>query len=101
MPDGTWLPVLNGAYGAPAANWPKDTPYSPVIKKVVDKGGLEWYVHKDGSYTITQNEYRADLGRTEPSTTVYNPKKALPMNPEEAKEAERQMKEAAQRRQGK
>ena len=73
MPDGTFLPVLNGAVGAPAVDWPDGRPYSPVVKKVVDAAGLEWYLHGDGSYTITQNQYRADLGRIEPATTLYNP----------------------------
>lgn len=89
MPDGTYLPVLNGAVGAPAAEWPKGRPYSPVVKKVIDAAGLEWYLHADGSYTITQNQYRSDLGKTEPATLIYNPTESKPMEPGELERATR------------
>ena len=95
MPDGTYLPVLNGAEGAPAVDWPEGRPYSPVIKKIIDAEGLEWYLHKDGSYTITQNLYRSDLKRTEPATTLYNPTETKPMNPEEVERIERDAKKKA------
>ncbi len=101
MPDGTYLPVLNGAVGAPAVEWPKGTPYSPVIKKIVDKEGLEWYVHKDGSFTITQNLYRSDLGRIEPATTIYNPEESHAMDPGEADKAQKEMEGAQKGKQGK
>jgi hypothetical protein len=83
LPDGTTVPVLNGAFGAPALGWPKDRPWSPIIRKETDKQGDEWYVHEDGSYTITQNLYHSHLKGMAPVTNVFNPTKSLPMDPDE------------------
>ena len=84
LPDGTRLPVLNGAYGAPDIQWPAGIPWSPVVRKMVDNDGQEWYVHADGTYSSTVITYRSDLGRHVPVTQVAHPEKAAPMDPSEA-----------------
>jgi len=78
MPDGSYFPVLNGAFGAPAMRWPDGFAYSPVARRFVDRDGMEWYEHKDGTYSTTQMVFRKDLGHEEPMTRVLRPEKALP-----------------------
>lgn len=83
LPDGSKVPVLNGAWGAPALDWPSDRPWSKIIGRERDDSNLEWYVHADGSRSITQNIWRDDLNRFDPSTVVATPIKALPMHPDD------------------
>ncbi|GEM_PF-6746786 len=80
LPDGSCVPVLNGAVGAPPLNWPKDRPWSPIKRLVVDPGGQEWYEHEDGSFSTTVNTWRQDLGRMDPLTNLFNPEKELPQD---------------------
>jgi hypothetical protein len=67
MPDGSTLPVLNGAYGAKPPIWPDDLPYSPPVRTAIADDGIEWYVH-DGFVWTTRNAFRQDLGRDDPVT---------------------------------
>ena len=83
LPDGTTVPILNGAFGAPAMGWPDDRPWSPIIGKETDRAGLEWYIHEDGSKSTTQNLYHEHIGGMAPLTNVFNPAKVLPMDPDE------------------
>ena len=85
LPDGTTVPVLNGAFGAPELGWPDHRPWSPIVSKATDEDGDEWYVHEDGSRSITKNLYHAHLKGMAPVTSVYNPTKPLPIDPTEAK----------------
>jgi hypothetical protein len=54
-PDGTYLPPLNGCpVGGPIArNRSRMGELPPVVAKMCDGYGLEWYVHADGSRTTT------------------------------------------------
>ncbi len=92
LPDGSRVPVLNGAYGAPAMDWPAQVPWSPIKGREVDSMGYEWYLHEDGSKSITRMTYHSQLGREEPTTSVYNPIKPLPLDPVERRQIEEQMK---------
>ncbi len=83
LPDGSTVPVLNGAFGAPAMGWPEERPWSPIIAKETDPDGVEWYVHEDGSKSTTQNLYHKHVGGMAPVTNVYNPAKALALDPDE------------------
>lgn len=54
-PDGTYLPLLNGVPHAYPLNRPaRNGPLPPVVAKVTDWGGYEWYEHADGSHTTTR-----------------------------------------------
>ena len=92
LPDGSRVPVLNGAYGAPAMDWPAQVPWSPMKGREVDSMGYEWYVHEDGSKSITRMTYHSQLGREAPTTSVYNPIKSVPMDPAELRQIEEQTK---------
>lgn len=89
LPDGTTVPVLNGAFGAPEMGWPDERPWSPIIGKEMDRNGLEWYVHEDGSKSTTQNLYHTHTGGMAPVTNVFNPAKVLPMDPDEIETKEK------------
>ncbi|MCC6672393.1 MAG: hypothetical protein IT458_15120 [Planctomycetes bacterium] len=54
LPDGTFLPFLNGMTWAPKLHRdPARGPVPPVVEKFVDAAGLEWWVHADGSATTS------------------------------------------------
>ena len=53
--------------------WPRERPYSPIVKVEVDPHGQEWYVHEDGSKSTTVMGWRKDLGRLDAMTQVANP----------------------------
>ncbi len=72
MPDGTWLPALNGVLGAPAPNWNPERPYAAVIARRA-MVGVEWYVHEDGSVTTTRTVFRRDVGQDVATTETHHP----------------------------
>ena len=80
LPDGTSVPVLNGAFGAPAMSWPYYRPWSPIVRKETDPSGDDWYVHADGTKTITKNYYMSHLGGFSPVTNVFHPVAPLPVD---------------------
>ncbi len=55
MPDGTFLPLLNGMTQAPPINREKrfGDP-GPIVAKTVDSAGFEWWIHADGSTTTSK-----------------------------------------------
>jgi hypothetical protein len=67
-PDGTFLPLLNGVPEAyPLKRAARFGPMPPVVAKVTDSGGYEWYEHADGSLTTTRwtpSEYMGKPGMT-------------------------------------
>lgn len=65
FPDGTAVPVLNGARDPVAMPWPPGRPFSPIVATVVDHG-QEWYQHADGclSTTVTRFDDAAGIYRT-------------------------------------
>ncbi len=75
LPDGTFAPALNGVRNAPAMAWPEDVPFAPIVGKEKTHGGVEWYVHADGSKSTTTKIFRKDLGRDDPITQVATPRK--------------------------
>jgi hypothetical protein len=57
MPDGTFLPFLNGmTHAPPVMRNPIYGPIPRVIAKVVDHGGFEWWLHEDNSATTCRYE---------------------------------------------
>ena len=97
LPDGTSVPILNEAYGAPPMLWPRELPWSPIVSKYVDPEGYEWYLHKDGTHSTTQMVHNSQNRRQEPITSVFNPEKPLPIHdPDDLAEQEnRKMPEKA------
>ena len=79
MPDGSFVPTLNGVVNPAAIVW-HSGPYSPVVRKQVDPT-LEWYVHADGTYTTTIMQWRSDLGRNDACTLCMKPEKAATTEP--------------------
>lgn len=71
MPDGSFVPTLNGVLHPADIVW-GDRPWSPIVRKQIDPT-VEWYVHADGTYTTTLMRWRGDLGREEPVTLCMRP----------------------------
>ncbi len=84
-PDGTYLPSLNRVLNAPAMQWPAHRPYSPVVGTTRNEKGVEFYMHQDGSLSTTVMQWRADLGREDATTLIFNPEKPMPMQQDPAK----------------
>lgn len=78
LPDGSWAPALNGAKNPAALDWPPDIPYAPIVKRVTDPTGQDWYVHADGSKSTTVMTWREDLGRYDAVTNLANPTAVAP-----------------------
>lgn len=77
LPTGEMVPVLNDALGAPPLEWADDRPWSPIVGTVTDPDGKEWYVHEDGTRTITQ--IVIDEGTPVPETNVAYPTADMPL----------------------
>ncbi len=75
LPDGTKVKTLNGVKGPVRMVWPAGRPFSPIVEKIIDETGMEWYRHADGSYSTTRMCFRADLGRMDATCQVFNPVK--------------------------
>lgn len=55
LPDGTFVPTLNGAVDAePLKNYWGLWPWSPIVGIERSSAGVDWYQHADGSYSKTQ-----------------------------------------------
>jgi hypothetical protein len=74
LPDGSFVPALNGAVGATKVGeyWGPQ-PWSPIVAVERSSAGVDWYRHEDGSYSTTQMVWRKDLGRYEAMTRVAHP----------------------------
>ena len=72
LPDGTFVPALNGIENPPAPHWERGRPWSPIVGRAHSQG-LEWYVHADGTWTTTFRAWRDELGRYDDTTAVYHP----------------------------
>jgi hypothetical protein len=83
LPDGTRVPALNGATGAKPLSeaWPRDVPYSPIVRTERTSAGVDWYVHADGSRSTTEMKWRADLGRSDAVTRLARPTPTAPVAP--------------------
>ena len=77
LPGGTAVAALNGVVEEIELLWPENRPWSPIISTELN-GGLQWYVHADGSKSTTQMLFRSDLGRETAISLVQNPMKAAP-----------------------
>ena len=75
LPDGTFVPMLNGATGALSLKqyWGA-RPWSPILHVVRSDAGVDWYVHADGTFTTTEMKWRSDLGRLDAMTRIAIPK---------------------------
>jgi len=73
-PDGSYLPLLNGVPAAPPIRRSARLgPVPPVVAKIVDETGVEWYEHADGSVTTTRfREVIADGVRVPNVETVHS-----------------------------
>lgn len=55
MPDGSFLPLLNGMTQAPPVQRHRRLgPITRVVARMVDSEGFEWWVHADGSATTSK-----------------------------------------------
>lgn len=73
LPDGTFVPALNGAVdAAPLATYWGPFPWSPIVG-VQSADGIDWYQHADGSFSTTQMVWRSDLGHEAAMTRVAHP----------------------------
>ena len=79
MPDGSFVPTLNGVLHPANLVW-GDVPWSPIVRKQIDPN-VEWYVHADGTYTTTMMQWRSDLGRTDAVTLCLHPAKPTATEP--------------------
>ena len=74
LPDGSFVPALNGAVGATrVAEYWGTQPWSPIVGVERSSAGVDWYRHEDGSYSTTQMVWRKDLGRYAAMTRVAHP----------------------------
>ena len=75
LPDGSYVPALNGAEGAPPLRlfWEAGRPWSPIVGVARSELGVDWYVHADGSRSTTEMKWRSDLGRLDALTRVAHP----------------------------
>ena len=71
MPDGSFVPTLNGVKNPAKIAW-GSTPYSPIVRKQFDPT-ITWYVHADGTYTTTMMQWRSDHGREDAVTLCLHP----------------------------
>lgn len=80
LPDGTFVPALNGAVDAtPLATYWGPSAWSPITGVERSSAGVDWYQHADGSYSTTQMVWRKDLGRSAAMTRVAHPGPAVPV----------------------
>lgn len=74
LPDGTFVPALNGATGALSLRECWGTrPCSPIERVERSDVGVDWYVHQDGTRTTTEMKWRSDLGRQDALTRIAVP----------------------------
>jgi hypothetical protein len=80
LPDGSYVPALNGAEGAPPLRlfWEAGRPWSAIVGVARSDAGVDWYVHADGSRSTTEMKWRSDLGRLDALTRVAHPGDAPP-----------------------
>ena len=78
-PDGSMWPALNGVKKPAAITWPQGHPFAPVVGKIRDSLGVEFYRHADGSLSTTQMMFRKDLGRDDAISQVYLPIAPVPV----------------------
>jgi hypothetical protein len=81
-PDGK-KPALNGVQQRVEVSWDATRPYAPIVRKVTDHNGHEWYEHADGTTTTTYYIWRQDLGRYDAQSVVRHPAAAAPIPAEE------------------
>jgi hypothetical protein len=79
MPDGSFVPTLNGVVNPAPIAW-GSVPYSPIVRKQIDPT-VEWYVHADGTYTTTIMQWRSDLKRNDACTVCLHPEKPTATEP--------------------
>jgi hypothetical protein len=84
FPDGSLREPLNGVTDPKPVDWPAQIPYAPVVGRMRDAQGLEWYRHADGSRTTTQMFFHQQLGKMVPMTRVENPVTSVPVDESEA-----------------
>ena len=79
LPDGTYMPTLNGVENPPPLPWPQNRPWSPIIGRERGGDGLEWFVHADGVKTQLRMLYRTDIRREDKSWIVAEPAQPKPI----------------------
>ncbi len=81
LPDGSYARSLNGIQNAPDLRWPSDIPFSPIVDRVTEPNGDQWYVHDNGARSTTVMVYRSDLGKQVPVTRLAMPTDPVPVLP--------------------
>ena len=82
LPDGSFVPLLNGVREAPRGSWwPAGQPWSPIVRRETYADGTEWYVHADGTKSTTVMVWRSELGRHDAAVQVATPVPTLPLAP--------------------
>lgn len=79
LPDGSEVAPLNGVTDPPALVW-NNPEWSPIVRQERN-GGIDWYVHADGSYSTTQWIWRSDLGRYDAMSYSLHPRAPAPIDP--------------------
>src|SRR5262245_65795213 len=72
-PDGSTRPALNGVTADVTILWDNGRPWSPIVDKVVDAQGWEWYRHADGSNTTVRSVEINGVPHVCPMTTHPEP----------------------------
>lgn len=83
FPDGSTLPALNGVTEPIVLQW-GNRPYSPVVAKIADEQGVEWYRHQDGSWSTTRMVQDRVRGIDVATGQVFNPSPVKPQTPLQA-----------------
>jgi hypothetical protein len=87
LPDGTYVPTLNGATdAAPLHEYWGPREWSPIVAVERNDAGVDWYRHANGSYSTTEMVMRSDLGRLAALTRVAHIGQA-PVAPAPARKA--------------
>lgn len=75
LPDGTFVPTLNGVESAPALgrSWRPSIPWSPIERIETAPDGVQWYVHADGTRSTTVMAWHSQQAQWVAVTRVGHP----------------------------
>jgi hypothetical protein len=88
LPDGTYIPTINGVENPTRMPWPAGRPWSPIVGTQRGQDGLDWFVHADGARSQVRMLYRSDLNREDQTWVTGAPTQVRPPGPLEGGQAE-------------